>query len=102
MNQVILDFDGIKSLWTLHEYFKDIFHLPDYYGHNMDALWDCLCYSFEFPTVIVLKNLEKIPAEMSEAVDIMLELFDDLQREDKQVTVQIDHSGNEDHSPYMA
>ncbi len=90
MNYIILDFNGIKSLWTLHEYFKEVFNLPDYYGHNMDALWDCLDCSFEFPTTIVLKNIEKIPSEMNEATEIMLELFEDLQRDNEKVTVQIE------------
>ena len=75
MKEIILDFTGINSLWNLHESFKKVFKLPDYYGNNMDALWDCLHCSFEFPTTIVLKNIEKIPSEMREAVEIMLELF---------------------------
>lgn len=90
MNHIILDFDGIESIWALHEYFKEAFGLPDYYGHNMDALWDCLHCSFEAPTTIVLRNIEKLPPEMGRAVDIMLELFDDLQREDKNVALQVE------------
>lgn len=89
MKHITLDFTGIKTLWELHEYFKAAFHLPDQYGRNMDALWDCLYYSFEFPTTIELKNISAIPDEMNEAVEIMLELFRDLQREDKKVTVII-------------
>ena len=64
--------------------------LPDYYGNNMDALWDCLHCSFEFPTTIVLKNIEKIPSEMREAVEIMLELFRDLEERDEEVTVVVE------------
>ena len=64
MNYIVLDFDGIKSPWALHKYFKEVFNLPDYYGHNMDALWDCLDCSFESPTTIVLKNIERLPSEM--------------------------------------
>lgn len=90
MNYITLDFAGIKTLWDLHEYFKTAFQLPDYYGRNMDALWDCLYYSFEFPTTITLKNVSDIPGEMQETVEVMLELFDDLQREDKKVTVIVD------------
>ena len=37
MTTVTLDFSGIKSYWDLHEYLKEVFELPDYYGHNMDA-----------------------------------------------------------------
>lgn len=90
MNYITLDFAGIKTLWELHEYFKTVFQLPEYYGRNMDALWDCLYYSFEFPTTITLKNVSAIPAEMQKTVDIMLELFDALQRKDKTVTVVVD------------
>ena len=87
MKEIILDFAGINSLWNLHEPFKKVFKLPDYYGNNMDALWDCLHCSFEFPTTIVLKNIEEIPAEMKEAVDIMRLFFRDLEEKDKEVTV---------------
>ena len=101
MNEVVLDFSGIKTLWNLHEYFKDTFHLPDYYGHNMDALWDCLYYSFEFPTTIILKNIEKLTSEMNEAVQTMLELFEDLQREDEKVTVRIKGGDDPDISSFL-
>lgn len=90
MKYITLDFAGIKTLWELHEYFKTVFQLPDYYGRNMDALWDCLYYSFEFPTTITLKNVSAIPNEMHETAEIILELFNDLQREDKKVTVIVE------------
>lgn len=101
MNYIILDFNGIKSLWTLHEYFKEVFNLPDYYGYNMDALWDCLDCSFEFPTTIVLKNIENIPSEMNEATEIMLELFEYLQRDNEKVTVQIESNEFSDNSAFI-
>lgn len=88
MIDITLDFTGIKSLWNLHEYFKEVFDLPEYYGHNMDALWDCLPYSFEFPTTIILKNISALPKEMAPGVETMLELFHDLEQEDKNVTVK--------------
>lgn len=90
MKYITLDFEGIKTPWDLHEYFKTVFQLPDYYGRNMDALWDCLYYSFEFSTTITLKNVSAIPAEMQETVKVVLELFADLQREDKKVTVIVE------------
>lgn len=101
MNYIILDFNVIKSLWTLHEYFKEVFNLPDYYGHNMDALWDCLDCSFEFPTTIVLKNIEKIPSEMNEATEIMLKFVEDLQRDNEKVTVQIESNDFGDNSAFI-
>lgn len=102
MKEIILDFSGINSLWNLQEYFKEVFNLPDYYGHNMDALWDCLPYSFEFPTTITLKNISALPKEMEPEVEIMLKLFHDLEQEDKKVTVVVNtEARNETISDYM-
>jgi len=32
----------IKDRKQVHEYLRSVFNLPDYYGRNLDALWDCL------------------------------------------------------------
>ncbi len=82
MNTITLDFSGVKSYWELHEYLKEIFQLPDYYGHNMDALWDCLYCSYDHSITIVLKNLSSIPKDLAPEIEIMLELFRDLERKD--------------------
>ena len=86
--KIILDFEGVRSLWELHEYLKEAFHLPDYYGRNMDALWDCLYCAFAVPTTIVLKNIDRLPAEMKEAGDILRALFGELERRDENVTIK--------------
>jgi len=50
----------------------------------------------------VLKNIEAIPAEMKEAVEIMLSLFRDLEKGDKEVTVVVDtEAKTRDISDYM-
>ena len=53
MNTITLDFSGIKSYWELHEYLKESFRLPDYYGHNMDALWDRLYCCYDGSTTFI-------------------------------------------------
>ena len=89
MNYITLDFNGIKSMYDLHTYLKKVFLLPDYYGYNMDALWDCLHCSFAEPTMITLKHLSNLPREMDEAIKIMKELFCDLEKQDSEVTIQV-------------
>ena len=91
----------VSCLFGHYMSIKEVFNLPDYYGHNMDALWDCLDCSFEFPTTIVLKNIEKIPSEMNEAIEIMLKLFEDLQRDNEKVTVQIESNDFGDNSAFI-
>ncbi len=87
MTYITLDFSGMKSLWDLHEYFKTVFDLPDYYGRNMDALWDCLQCSFEEETTIVLKNLYAMAKDMHPIIPTIKELFRDLENEEAEVTV---------------
>lgn len=94
MNTIALDFSGADSLWNLHEYLKEAFHLPDYYGHNMDALWDCLHCAFNEPTTIILRNVAAIPKELERTAKVMLKLFDELEREDQNVSVRIETGEN--------
>lgn len=102
MNKFVLDFSGIKSLLALHEYFKEVFQLPNYYGHNMDALWDCLSCCYDESTTIELRNIGALPKEMAPSVEIMLELFRDLHDEDGVIIEIIDnHMDNSDISSYM-
>lgn len=86
--EIVLDFTEVRSLWELHEHLKEAFHLPDYYGRNMDALWDCLYCAFAVPTTIVLKNIDRLPAEMKEAGDILRALFGELEKRDENVTIK--------------
>ena len=74
MNTIILDFTGIKSYWELHEYFKEVFRLPDYYGHNMDALWDCLycCYDVIGIRETLSQNSEYANVTEAEAIRLCI------------------------------
>ena len=99
---ISLDFSHIRTLWELHEYFKTVFDLPDYYGRNMDALWDCLRCSFEENTTIILKNLRSMPKDMHPIIPTILELFQDLGDEEAAVTIQYIDEDNKDIYGYMS
>ena len=55
MKSVILDAKKMLEKENMHEYFAKKFDLPEYYGKNLDALFDCLCEINE-PTLRKLKN----------------------------------------------
>ena len=40
--KVILDGNYMSAKDEMHRYLKEKFQLPDYYGRNLDALYDCL------------------------------------------------------------
>ena len=40
-NPIVLDFSQCRYFLQVHELLKEKFGLPEYYGKNWDALWDC-------------------------------------------------------------
>lgn len=42
MKTVILDCEKLLQKEQAHLYLAEAFNLPDYYGKNLDALFDCL------------------------------------------------------------
>ena len=100
MHTVTLDFSGIKSYWDLHQYLKEVFSLPDYYGFNMDALWDCLYCCYDRSTTIILQNLSAVPKELDPEIKILLELFRELEQKNG-VPIIIEYSEVTDVSAYL-
>ena len=46
-----------------HDYLKDALDFPDYYGKNLDALYDCLC-EIGVETEIVLINGSEVSSDL--------------------------------------
>ncbi len=42
MKKVILNFSEAETQQDIHEVLKEALAFPDYYGENLDALYDCL------------------------------------------------------------
>jgi len=55
MNEIVLDCSGITDARQLHEALMTALELPEWYGHNLDALFDCLTELSE-DTHLVLTN----------------------------------------------
>ena len=78
MTKITLNFTGCKYIGELHKILKETFDLPDYYGENLDALWDCLDFYCDFDLEIQIKGLSTLPEEFDEYISKMLMLFDDV------------------------
>ena len=57
MHTVYLDTRVFTDKESSHEYLKEMLDFPEYYGANLDALYDCL--TDLPPTEIYLENLEE-------------------------------------------
>ena len=74
MKSVILDAKKMVEKEKMHEYFAKKFDLPEYYGKNLDALFDCLCEINE-PTLIKIKNENALDSAIKES---LIQLFRDV------------------------
>lgn len=82
-----IDLSAVHTLYELHLHLKEVFSLPEHYGMNMDALWDCLHGRFEEPVEIQVKGARRIPASLEEGAATLGELLAELEREDREVEV---------------
>jgi ribonuclease inhibitor len=78
-NPIILDFSECTTWKMIQDLLKDKFGLPEYYGENWDALWDCLDGLFNKKILIEVHGYNKMSEELKEYCKPMLEVFDDLQ-----------------------
>lgn len=75
MLEYTIDLKNAKTLWTLHEAIKKGLMLPDYYGMNLDALWDCLIGDIETPSIIYIKSFDCLPKELCKKGEVMKQLI---------------------------
>ncbi|ELX8377769.1 barstar family protein [Providencia vermicola] len=54
---VIFNFQQISSIEDFYRQFELQFSLPDWFGKNLDALWDSVSAGIELPVTIVFTHL---------------------------------------------
>ncbi len=81
-NPIIIDFSECTTPWGLHEILKQKFGLPEYYGRNWDALWDCLDGLFykQGEYEVHLSGIEKLKKRLDSSVDDMLDIFNEVHK----------------------
>ena len=57
MRKITLDIEKMRSLPMLHKYLHTKLALPEYYGANLDALYDCLTEIAEPTELVVPKKV---------------------------------------------
>ena len=74
MTLTILDGRMMTDRDTAHDYLAEALSLPDYYGHNLDALFDCLTERTP-DDFILIEHAASVPAYLSEYGERLLEVF---------------------------
>ena len=89
-NPIILDFHRCRYLGEVHLILKRKFGLPEYYGENWDALWDCLRYLFidQGNYLVKIQGFSSMPPDLRDECVKMLEVFDDVHTATPNVTFE--------------
>jgi ribonuclease inhibitor len=81
--EAVLKGSEIKSVEDFHTQIKELLELPDYYGKNLDALWDCMSGWVNMPLKLIWIDYKITKNNIGDFADRALKLFDDAQKEIK-------------------
>ena len=82
MTTYTIDLTKVHSYYELHEHLMEVLPLPDYYGRNMDALWDSLHCWFDEPVTIEVKGRDTVSKDLEETVQRLCRVLTCLQEQD--------------------
>lgn len=89
-DKLVLNLDGsiLKSKEELHSTIQWQLQLPEYYGRNLDALWDVLS-TWSKPLSIEVTNTAQLKVNLGDYADALLDLLRDAEAENKKITCNI-------------
>ena len=95
MKEIRLNGATMVDKATTHAYLKRILSLPDYYGENLDALWDCLSTDAS-PKKITIDKPDLILKNLGDYGASLLKLFREIAAENGCIEVNIIYEKGKD------
>ena len=87
MRDVLLDFRNCTEKKEMHEIIRRALDLPEWYGANLDALWDVLMGMTELPVHFCVLCTEETSQIM--ALERILDTIIDASKERKEITIEV-------------
>ena len=87
MKRVIIDFSKCKYPINLHNEIKSKLELPEWYGNNLDALWDMLTGFIETPIniTVVFKPESMAAKKLTDDVNDIIKTLKDASHTDEEI-----------------
>ena len=76
-----VDFRPVKYYRDLYKCIKNGLDLPDFFGENLDALWDCLTGFIGYPCDIRLTGLSSLSKQRRRELQDILDLLSEAEKE---------------------
>lgn len=86
MKTIIIDGEKIISMMDIHELFASELNFPDYYGKNLDALFDCLTEHKE-PVEIRFSNRSRLVDTLGVSFRRLMAVIDDAASENENIKI---------------
>lgn len=83
--KIVLDLRGAQTPEAAHDYLRRALAFPDYYGKNLDALYDLLSV-WDVPAAFVLRLPGR--GDMAAYGQRLRRVFEDAARENKRISVK--------------
>lgn len=90
MKKALLDTLFVKDINQLHEEIAKVLKFPDYYGKNLDALYDCLTSDLELPLKLVWKNYPAALKNIGESAELILKTLGDFSKEEPEFELEVE------------
>jgi len=88
MKEIWLNGAKMTDRESTHAYLKRKLSLPDYYGNNLDALWDCLSTDFS-PKKIIIFNTEKLRENLGSYGELIINLLREIARDNEFIKLMV-------------
>ena len=85
MKQYTIDFTNVKTYDEFYDAISEELDFPSWFGRNFDAVWDLLTGHIEYPANIHIKGASKLPKDLCEDIEIILELMNSTQKVHKTI-----------------
>ena len=89
MKLILLDGENINTKKEAHEYISKALNFPDYYGKNLDALWDMLS-TYDEPIHIVFKNAQTLRINLEEYGNKILKIFLEAKENNDNIFIEVE------------
>jgi len=90
MREVVFDSSHVERLDQLHSELSRSLDFPDYYGANLDALYDCLSGDIALPLRIIWKNYNITRLKLGKDAEKVLKVMKDFAKEEPDFTVEVE------------
>ena len=88
MKTIIIDGNEIISMSDIHRIFAEELDFPEWYGKNLDALYDCLGDVTE-ELEIVVENKSELEENLGISFERLCRLLEDISEENDSIEVKM-------------